>query len=255
MGLIKLISEDKKLTKSIEQAIEFLSDNDIDIEEYNLDYYIGSGSFGDVYKVKDKDKVIKFYKSILPDEKKKYDALKEFKGQLKYVCNVYFNRELKKQGIYVVLLDYLEPNDIKYNIYLSDIMHHYESELEEIKRRGLQEDDIEAEMYELARKIDDDITFNDMEERMDIINNAISIDEVRIFIKYSLLNFVMPFSVGSLFNTDKIIDIVESHPNLFEDVYKGIKEFEKTGFKHEDTHMGNILWDPRDKVYKLIDPI
>lgn len=248
MALLKYLTEERQFHDTIDEAKEYLISNGIELGE-QLDYYVGSGEMGDVYKVKDTDKVIKIYAGI--DEFNAIEKIREYQKSNKtdHVVNYYFNKKTKYE--FICVMEYLQslyqgeyPNE-----FVSRVIKKFESSyldklyesadpqtvIDKLILRGIPEgyhDDIKQSFENLERE------FRGEQHLFEV--------------------FVMSYyaNVGT-FNIDvmeSVLKFVEKNPKLFIHLLRGIKQIEKMGTEHGDIHRNNILKDPKTGNYKLIDP-
>ena len=248
MSLIKQLTEERIFHETIKEAKEYLIKNGIELGE-RLDYYVGSGVMGDVYKVKDTNKVIKIYEGV--DEFNAVEKIMEYQKNNKtdYVVNYYFNKETQWEFICVMeYLEALQPNE-----------HPSKFVSRVIKRL---EDNYLNETYKTVKPYDviNNLILRGIPEGYhDSFNKQFkNIEQKFRSERYLFEIFVTSYyaNVGT-FNIDvmeMVLEYVERYDKLFIDIFRGIKEMEKMGTKHGDIHRNNILKDPKSKNYKLIDP-
>lgn len=237
-----------RIHEDIQEAIRFITSHGIELDGDSLDYYIGSGAFGDVYKVKGKEKVIKFYPTLSRSESEKYNDL--LNKKLTNVVNVFFNRVLKSADVGVVVMEYLVQPPKTPNDYLikSIFIHTIEDVIlgEETEGKGY---GYWVRTF-LTRYRDSYREDPDVDQILEVYKD----DPEFLAIAFcGLSNYI----VGYYTEKDNQIILFElaSNEQLFRDVMNGIRELHDMGVHHEDIHNGNILYDPKTKKYKLIDPL
>lgn len=270
-----------KDNNNVDIVINFLRENGISIGEEveALSSYIDSGSFGDVYKIEGKNKVIKIFmydEYSSKDEKvkkiEKYSKIKKFD----YVVNIFFNRAIHRiddiefdNPVYITVMEYLERPNIPPLIHFSSFISHFEDEY--YMNYSKDYSNIEKNFKEIRDNILNDESFNlsDTPSNMRRVKNKEEVvdkikDIARIYKKdKQVLNIVFKCINEYLLNavrftvldTIQILDLLIEYPNYIIDIFNGLRELESIGIRHEDLHYGNVLWDPKQKNYKLIDPI
>ena len=264
MSLMKIISE-QKIHDSIDDAKQFLQDNDIDLEDANLEYYVGSGFFADVYKVKNKNKAIKFYNPTGTDEQglyenDKYDIIIKHSNKLDNVCNVYLNREIGSSGIYIAVMDFLEDespiNKMDQDLY--SFISHLEPNYLQYKEFGDGKDIKKNIKKTISLYVDNanDETTDDVKQILKPFIEMYGNDKEFIsIIFYIFSEYTLPNSGGNNRPFEKSVHELTTNEKYFRDIFKGIREYEMMGIEHGDIHTKNILFDPKQNNYKLIDPI
>lgn len=250
---------------NLETTAQFLKDNGIFLDEqYDLDHYIGSGSFALVYKVKNKEKVLKIYRKDTGYDFNKYNLLKN-KG-FNNVVKVYYNKELSipnvTDPVAITVLELLHETNLPKSISLSIVMSHLEDEYHR------NHPDYSEGINELNKKIVDFFKEDHDPKRFyggyEVGDGLVALKETIKNYKnnkellYLLLYCYFHYSInnyGSVTEKIKVLESIADNRDMFEDILNGIKEFETIGDRHDDIHIGNILYSKKDKNYKLIDPI
>lgn len=249
MSLLKYLNEEQVFTDySDEDIIKKLKDNGIEVGE-ELDYYIGSGAMGDVYKVKDTNKVIKIYDGV--EEFDAIEKIKEYQSNNKtdYVVKYYFNKKLQTENICV--MEYLKP--LESSEYPSKFVSRVIKNMEKSYLGNVQ-DNIDGDTVVsklILRGIPDGHHDDLLESFFQIKNNFKSEQDLYDIFVASL------YAVVGTMNTEileSVLKYVGKNEKLFIHIFRGIKEIEKMGTEHGDIHRNNILKDPRTGNYKLIDP-
>jgi len=249
MSLIKQLTEEQIFTDySDEDIIKKLKDNGIEVGE-ELDYYIGSGVMGDVYKVKDTNKVIKIYEGA--DEFNAIEKIKEYQSTNKtdHVVKYYFNKKLENENICV--MEYLEP--LKSAEYPSKFVSRVIKNMEK-NYLGNVQDNIDGDTVVsklILRGIPDGHHDDLLEIFSQIKNNFKSEQDL-----YDVFVASVYAVVGTM-NTEileSVLKFVEKNKKLFIHIFRGVREIKKMGTQHGDIHGNNILKDPKTGDYKLIDP-
>lgn len=253
MGLKKLLTE-TVFQKSREDIVNMLRRNGILLDE-ELDYYIGSGSNGDVYKVKDKNKVLKiegFNESIfnILDAMMKATA----DNKTKHIAKIYFNRRV--EGFTLTVLEHLEPNDIKYDSgsYFNRFLMRMENSFLSYETTGSG-----FYGYVLTNEFKGK---RDLKEKLLKRNKGLADKFEKVYLKgnnsiirvlYTVLNSKM-----SMLNNRILVLLLKdliNNEKFITDVYYAIEEFyQDVRHAHGDVHIDNILKDPKTGNYKLIDP-
>jgi len=266
MGLKQLLIE-RIVHDNVDEARDYLIRNGIDLDDTNLDYYIGSGSYGDVYKVKDKNKVVKFFDDASGEEVKKYEEL-EKEENLQYVCNVYFVRKVSdNSNIHIAVLDYLKTHGLfegkhvrrEFSAFISHLEPTY---LNIIEGHGSLQKYVSSKSKILIKEFVRIYTqVDDLNTKDDAINLLKELGEpfddtdlIYLFI-YILYEYTLMYESGNTMITEMVVKYITKNSDLLKDIFEGIKEYKEMGIEHGDIHLGNILWDDKKKNYKLIDPI
>lgn len=261
MGLKKLLVE-RILHDTIDQAREYLISNNIDLEDTDLEYYIGSGAFGDVYKVKDKNKVVKFFEDMEGYELKKYQKLVD-QDNLENVCNVHFVRRTSgESNIYIAVLDYLEEHSLfqsknEKREFSAFISHFEPSYLDHVEDQITLETKFYIKKFlSIYLRVDDGNTKEDGKRLLEELGKHYGDDrEFMNIILYILTEFVLMYESGNAMNTEMIIKGLTEQPQFFKDIFNGVKEYKEMGVPHGDVHIFNVLYDTKRNKYKLIDPM
>lgn len=252
MGLKKLLTE-TVFQRSRKDIMNMLRRNGILLDE-ELDYYVGSGANGDVYKVKDKNKVLKiegFNENLfnILDAMMKATA----DNKTKHIAKIYFNRRV--EGFTLTVLEYLEPNDIKY-----DSGSYFDRFLMYMENSFLSYETTESGFYGY-------VLTNEFKGKRDLKENLLKRDKhladkfEKVYLKgnnsiirvlYTVLNSKMRLNNGRLV---LLLNDLINNEKFIKDLYYGIEEFyQDVRHAHGDVHINNILKDPKTGNYKLIDP-
>lgn len=229
-----------------DDLIRYLEDNEF-VFENKLDYYIKSGINGDVYKMKGTNKVIKIerYKQDLYT---KIEKIKEL--QSKNIAHIYY---LKKIGSYILsVIEFLKPaqNYMDTSSYFEFFIIYLGSVIQ--KRPLPFVPSYKRINIRLGKKYLMDYAPEEIiDELMGVFMTG---DEM-------LLRSIMTVMVNSSwkFDTEEktenaIRDIINNKKLIF-DMYYGILDLLDIGIIHDDTHIDNILYDPKTNNFKLIDII
>jgi len=259
MSLRKLLAEtiDNLYGYTQDDLIDLLEENGISLEDRQLDYYIGSGSYGDVYKVKGKNKVIKFTDN--EDEYRKINWIMDAQESVKpeNVVKYHFNKRVD-DGLYFSIMEYLEKVDLSMSESVKKSMKMLERNVYSVLQVSSEENDdtISMKIEDLIDHLLDnrDATKEDIEGMKDafedIVENYDNID-IQILLKWI-------WDMISVLRTNEIILLIyeiDLMSDYFNDVINGIKELKEMDVWHGDVHQANVLKDPRSNKYKLIDPI
>lgn len=252
MGLIKhLLNEEKIFFDSIGDIKDYLSENGIKLED-QLDYYISSGAYGDVYKVKRKDKVIKFHDTDKVMDQQIKDLIKyQSIHNTKHLVRYYYTKKIDKY-ISITVMEYLKPSGIYFSAGESELLKKFEFAY---KYASSNESMINEYVKELRVKV---ATQEDsIRRRMDVI-----IEDIKE--KYEPIEQYTIFSLMVKNNRSLTVDgiisfllkiIKRENIKFFKDLFKGIDELKKLNITHDDIHRKNVLKDPKTGEYKIIDII
>lgn len=259
MSLRKLLTEISKdlYEYTQEELMEVLEENGIALEDRQLEYYVGSGGYGDVYKVKGKNKVIKFTSN--KDEYRKINWIMDAQNNTDYdhIVKYYFNKQVNDY-LYFSAMEYLERHDIMFSKPTREMMKKLEQSVYTIVK-GAEEESKRVILLKIRdflshMKGSRDVTpdkFQSLKvELKDIVANY-QLKDVQI-----ILHWI--WGVISLLSNRDVIEMVEDisqHDEFFKDVIRGSEELQEMDVWHGDIHLNNILKDPKTNKYKLIDPL
>lgn len=255
--LIELEREKDLYEYTQEELMEILEDNGIALEDRQLDYYIGSGGYGDVYKVKGKNKVIKFTTNVDEFEKIEHIMQAEKNHKPEHVVKYYFNKKFTDSLSFSVM-EYLEKTPINFGAGVKRSLKLMEKSVYEVLDEGgsgandimlLKIRDFLTHMSK--NRATTDKIINDLKKAFKSIVQKYSIQDVDIILKWI-------WNVISIIRKDDLIGMIHEidlHHEYFKDLIQGIKELKEMDVWHGDTHKNNILKVPNKQKYKLIDPI
>lgn len=232
---IKKILREWTLHDDLDQVKEDLRMKGIAIGEEITDY-IDSGGYGDVYEIKDRDKVLKIHEQEYENDviDKIMDSGKDFD----HVCTYYFNKYI--EPFYLVVMERLyktafviprEGGLILYTLSESFHKNHiadalYKSNVEERARKNIPE-----EIKQLEKIYDGDLFYY-------IIDAYLTIEREHRFQRK---------------DSKKSVVFAIDHPKLIKDAYQGVVELASIGIHNEDLHGQNIMLDKKTNNYKIID--
>lgn len=246
MSLRKIISEAEYNISDSESFIESLFFH-IDYElEGKVDHYISSGSFGDVFKVKNVNKVIKITNSDL-----EFQIAEAIEGRtFDNIMNIYFTSRVNPSHfkgmddeVLLIVGEYLEPDN------RIDIINE-DTDTEKIILETLDDvidgNNTSSKIPFLEGEIMKDIKEKGVAYRkMDEIRSNLDNDKLYSQFLYNMSVYVR--------DADETIRLIHMTTDIISDVYNGLKELNELGIKNYDLHFKNILQDPKTDNYKIID--
>lgn len=224
---------------SIEDTKQFLEDNGYINNE--IEYY-SRGFYGMVFTTsKNPDKVIK----ITTSEEEVNNA-KKLKGKnLNHVVNIH--NVLPKEAdsdVYVIIMERLEPIP-KYIQKKFKPVDDLFVNMQDKMTKKIPEDDFKV----FIDNVKNESLYNE-DQRKNILRWLSNMD------KYYLRFIFHAVYFDNYARTLTLRIIYELHledNDLFPHMIKGLLELKKQGVTMIDTHSENVLYDPKNKKYKLID--
>ena len=213
----------------------------IDELAIEVDHYINSGYWGDVFKVKGKSKIVKLTNSSM-----EFNVARGLIDEnFDHVINIFFARQVRwyEDQPFLIVGEYLENDPKIKNINGTEI-------------EKLLQESFDAIVYNRETNVDlqtmyDDITSFFNEEKTQRYQRKLKqlgkeIDDEQF---YRYLIFEMGYITLGMDDLNTLLNSTD----LINDLIKGLKELKSIGVKHGDLHFENILKDPRTGNYKLID--
>lgn len=249
MSLTKLLKE-FNIHSNIKEFKQFLEKNGIDFGARDVDYYLGSGARGDVYKVKNKNKVIKIWEATREEYKVNKTIMEHSKSNdLDHVAKIYYLKNVG-ENLYLSVIEYLE--ELPFDIFENEVMSNLIFLEQRVKRKKWEKDNISEEDY--VRRAVNNLKEGDEEKLERLLINVINNYNVHEDLKMAILQTL---SYSSNYPSSRYFTMINhliEYPQFYIDVYEGLQEYNQMNIKHGDLHAGNVLKDPKTNNYKLIDP-
>lgn len=219
-----------------------------------LDYYIESGGYGDVFKIKGKDKVLKITTSS--SEAFKVEDIVDIKFD--HVINFYMVKKLPSgllknapdQDLWIIIAEFLEDPKLEYNYIMSLTMRRLGRTIYYNDSLPDEPSDYRKDIIKYLKQRNVGVkTVQDAFNYLTTMENKLDDNSAKAFFLFALRN-MKETDNGVIADFFKI---VTDHIDLIPDVVKGLQELSQHYVMHEDLHLGNILIDPKTKNYKIID--
>lgn len=234
--------------KSTQEVAEFLKDSGIDLD-YKIDYYIGSGANGDVYKIKGKNKVIKIekYNSGV------FDTLEKMMEELEseYIAKIFFLREY--DGYTITVLEFLKDAQSQVS-YTTRAFEWFLLYIEE----AFQEDTTYGKpSYKNVTNL--------ISAERNLIERGFDEKKIKTFFKVfgggaetnlrGLISIIFHFNhqINGAEKNEFLDDCI-NNKQLILTLCEAVQEMVDMGITHGDIHIDNILYDDKTGNFKLIDP-
>ena len=213
-----------------------------------IEKYISSGYWGDVFKVKGTNKVVKITKDT--DEFRVVEDLigKEFD----YVINYFFATEYKRDH-YLIVAEYLEPLNVSYDpddLYLKGFFRSLSSGF--YQATGNEEkiqDAYDTLLFSMSRRLNDKELAEKYMLWIKDMRSSLSDKMYETLLIELFMNFID--FIGDRHR--ERFEFIANHEKLLHDIDQGLQELKSEGVVFEDVHLDNILLDPKTNNYKLID--
>lgn len=247
MSLIQHILTESTRFKSIEEVVEFLKGSGINLD-YKIDYYIGSGANGDVYKIKGKNKVIKIEKY----NSEVFTTLeKMMKFDSDYIVEIFFLREY--DGYTITVMEFLE--DVQpYVTYTTKAFEWFLLYIEE----AFQGDSKYGKpSYKNVNNL--------ISAKRKLIKKGFDEKKLKTFFKKfgggaditlrGLISIIFHFYHQiNAEEKNEFLDDCINNEQLIKTLCDAVREMAEVGIFHGDIHIDNVLYDGKTGNFKLIDP-
>lgn len=226
--------------------------------------YKKSGSYGDIFKVKGKNKVIKLTTSDYEAEAIEKIVDKNFDN----VIHIYYakpipekvikNLDLRSQPLnnYLVVMEYLEPTDFLYSTPLSIILRNLSENVYKGVKDSRSDVGIQTYLMAIRKKLLGELTKNQVNGTIGVIEKIgsnLDTKDYKLFID-AILNVIVESVTVPIRDLHQGLSTLGTIDNQFiVDVINGLKELKKYDIFHDDLHLDNIMKDPRTGNYKIID--
>lgn len=216
--------------------------------EGKVDYYVGSGYFGDVFKIEGVDKIIKVSLS-----KREFGAIDKLVGKkLDNVMEYYFARALTKNDtvLVVVVGEYLDPLPWSnaHNKFYDMMVYASERAFFGDPLHGDNPKGYFVDMFSVKpeRKELSGLLTEMIKKQKNILSDK-AMDYIYYYTSFALRK--------NLPNRDVEEFLIEfnKYPNLVADIINGLDELKRVGIEFGDLHGRNVLYSNKTKKFKLID--
>lgn len=247
MGLVEQLLIEFNITDQADAVERIL--NIIGKEAIKVDHYVASGHWGDVFKVKGTDKIIKLtHSSIEFMTARKIKMERESNGgkDFEHIINIYFTKQANwyKDSPFVIIGEYLEEDKTVKKINGTNAGSTIIEAIDRLFRNNkVPKSDIEYLINEITKSY--------VEEDKDDVRNKLTtivknIDDEQVTKSLFYIMAMFPIEI-------KDIDLIVEGVDIINDVTKGFKTLADMDVDHSDFHFENILKDPKTGNYKLID--
>lgn len=226
--------------------------------------YKKSGSYGDIFKVKGKNKVLKLTTSDYEAEVVGKLVDKNFEN----VVHVYYakpipdtiikNLDLRSKALnnYLVVMEYLEPTGFSYSTPLSILMRNLSENVYKGVKDARSDVGIRTYLMAIRKKLSGELTDSQVDGAigvMEKVGKRLDAKDYKLFLD-AILNVIVESMTVPIRDVHAGLSTLGTYDSQFiADVINGLKELKQYDIFHDDLHMDNIMKDPRTGNYKIID--